>query len=88
MGYRDRDLILDPARTRQIQAGGGFVQPTALVGGRVAGTWRLDRRAGRARLTVTPFGPLDGAAADALAAEATDVSRFLGLDITFQVAPS
>jgi hypothetical protein len=86
MGYRDRDLVLDPARTRQIQAGGGFVQPTVLAGGRVAGTWRLDRRSAQARLTVTPFGPLTAVIRDGLAAEATDLGRFLGTDVTFEVA--
>jgi hypothetical protein len=86
MGYRDRALVLDPAYTRRIQAGGGFVQPTVLVDGRVAGTWRLDRRANRARLVVEPFTALAAATRDALAAEATDVGRFLGTDVTFEVA--
>ena len=87
MGYRDRDLVLDPAWTRRIQAGGGFVQPTVVAGGRVAGTWRLDRRA--ARLVVEPFAPLTPATRDALAGEASDVGRFLDLDVTFEVtAPS
>lgn len=84
MGYRDRDLVLDPAHTRRIQAGGGFVQPTVLAEGRVAGTWRLDRRAGR--LVVEPFTPLTAATRDALADEATDVGRFSGLDVTFDIA--
>jgi hypothetical protein len=86
MGYRDRDLVLDPAHTKRIQAGGGFVQPTVLVDGRVAGTWRLDRRTRRARVVVEPFTGLAAATADALAAEATDVGRFLGTDVTFEVA--
>ncbi len=87
MGYRDRDLVLDPAWTRRIQAGGGFVQPTVVAGGQVAGTWRLDRRA--ARLVVEPFAPLTAATRDALAGEASDVGRFLDLDVTFEVtAPS
>jgi hypothetical protein len=84
MGYRDRDLVLDPAHARRIQAGGGFIQPTVLAEGRVAGTWRLDRRAGR--LVVEPFTPLTTATRDALAGEAADVGRFSGLDVTFEVA--
>ena len=84
MGYRDRDLVLDPAWTRRIQAGGGLVQPTVLAGGRVAGTWRLDRRA--ARLVVEPFTPLPPDTRDALADEATDVGSFFGLNVTFQLA--
>ncbi|MBV9793285.1 MAG: AlkZ family DNA glycosylase [Actinobacteria bacterium] len=84
MGYRDRELILAPGYAKRIQAGGGFVRPTVLVGGRVAGTWRLERKT---RVTVEPFAPLAAGDADALAAEATDVGRFLGTDVTFQVAP-
>ena len=91
MGYSDRELILDPANAKRVQAGGGFVQPTVLVGGRVAGTWRLDRRASRsatARVVVEPFAELTAATREALAAEATDVGRYLGTDVTFQVAHS
>jgi hypothetical protein len=91
MGYHDRELILDPADTKRVQAGGGFVQPTVLAGGRVIGTWRLDRRASSsatARVVVEPFAELTAATRDALAAEATDVGRYLGTDVTFQVAHS
>jgi Winged helix DNA-binding domain len=88
MGYQDRALILDPAHARSIQAGGGFIQPTVLAGGRVAGTWRLNRGPGRARLVVEPFTALAAATRDALTAEATDVGRYLGTDVTFEVAPS
>jgi hypothetical protein len=84
MGYRDRDLVLDPAWARRIQAGGGFVQPTVVADGRVAGTWRLDRRA--AKLVVEPFTPLTTATRDALAVEADDVGSFFDLDVTFQLA--
>jgi hypothetical protein len=84
MGYRDRDLILDPAFTRRIQAGGGFVQPTVLAEGRVAGTWRLDRRSGR--LVAEPFAPLSSPVQDALAEEAADVERYFNLKIIFEVA--
>jgi hypothetical protein len=88
VGYQDRTLILDPAHARSIQAGGGFIQPTVLAGGRVAGTWRLNRGSGRARLVVEPFTALAAATRDALAAEAADVGRYLGIDVTFEVAPS
>jgi DNA glycosylase AlkZ-like len=79
LGYRDRGLVLDPAFARRIQAGGGFIQPTVIVDGRVAGTWRLDRRAAAARLTIEPFTTLPRASLDGLAAEAADIGRFLGL---------
>jgi Winged helix DNA-binding domain len=85
MGYRDRELILDARYAKRIQAGGGFVRPAVLAGGRVAGTWRLERRA---TLTVEPFTPLAAAELEALAADAADVGRFLGTDVTFAVAQS
>jgi hypothetical protein len=86
LGYRGRDLILDPAHSRRIQAGGGMVKPAVLVGGRIAGTWRLDTRARTARLTVEPFTSLPRGSRDGLRAEADDVGRFLGLDLGFEVA--
>jgi len=87
-GYRDRSLMLDAEYARRIQTGGGFVQPVVLIGGRVAGTWRLTRRtaragqAARATLTVEPFTAPLAASADGLAAEAADIGRFLGADVT------
>ena len=87
LGYRDRGLILDPGYAPRIQAGGGFVQPVVLIGGRAAGTWRLTRvpgRARRARLTVQPFTALPAASADGLAAEAADIGRFLGVDLVLE----
>jgi hypothetical protein len=80
--------MLDAEYARRIQTGGGFVQPVVLIGGRVAGTWRLTRRtaragqAVRATLTVEPFTAPLAASADGLAAEAADIGRFLGADVT------
>jgi len=90
LGYRDRSLMLDGEYARRIQSGGGFVQPVVLIGGRVAGTWRLTRRtdragqAARATLTVEPFTALPAASAGGLAAEAADIGRFLDLDVTLE----
>ena len=90
LGYRDRSLMLDAQYARRIQTGGGFVQPVVLIGGQVAGTWRLTRRtagagrAARATLTVEPFTELPAASADGLAAEAEDIGRFLGADVTLE----
>ena len=86
LGYRGRDLILDQAHGRRIRAGGGMIKPAVLVGGRIAGTWRLESRARTARLTVEPFTALPRGGRDGLRAEADDVARFLGLDLSFEVA--
>ncbi len=71
LGYRRRDVHLDPAHARAVQAGGGILRPTVLIGGRVAGTWRLERDV----ITVEPFGRLP---AVGLESEVADVGRFLG----------
>jgi hypothetical protein len=77
LGYRRRDLHLDPAHARAVQAGGGILRPIMLVGGRVVGTWRLERGV----ITVAPFGRLAKATWAALESEAADIGRFLGENV-------
>jgi hypothetical protein len=86
LGWRGRDLILDPGFAGRIQAGGGWIHPAVVVDGRVAGTWRARRARGRLELTVEPFGGrLRRGARPALEAEAADVGRFLGAEPVLQV---
>jgi Winged helix DNA-binding domain len=81
LGWRSRDLVLDPGFARRIQTGGGWIHPALVVDGRVAGTWRARRRGDRLDLTVEPFaGRLPRGARPGLEAEAADVGRFLGLE--------
>lgn len=86
LGYRGRDLVLDPAYGKRIQAGGGFVRPAVVAGGRVIGTWRLERRGKRFTVVAEPFGGLPRDSRDGLRAEAEDIGRFLGADVAFDVA--
>lgn len=83
LGHADRSPLLPPADDRRV-ASGGVILPTVLVDGLVAGTWRAERRAARVTVRVTPFAPLGEGVADALAAEAADVGRFLGLDAVLE----
>ena len=86
LGWRDRDLILDPAFARRIQAGGGWIHPAVVADGRVAGTWRARRTGGRLEVTVEPFaGRLPPGTGPALAAETADLGRFLGLEASLGV---
>ena len=79
--------LLDPARATRVNAGGGWLHPVAVRGGRVAGTWRLRRRGAGHVAAVELFdGPPDDAAATALEAEADDVGRFLGADVDLEFA--
>jgi hypothetical protein len=81
LGWRDRDLVLDPRFARQIQAGGGWIHPALVVDGRVAGSWRARQAGGRLDVTVAPFsGRLPRGTRPALEAEAADLGRFLGVE--------
>ena len=79
LGYRGRALALDAAYARRIQAGGGIVHPAVLVGGRIVGTWRQRRADGRLIVAVEPFRRLPRGIRAALATEAADIGRFLGV---------
>jgi hypothetical protein len=82
LGHRDRDLIISPAHAGRVNRGGGWVHPVVLVGGRVGGVWRLERRSGKARVEVEAFGPIPR---PGLREEAEDVGRFLGLPVELTV---
>jgi hypothetical protein len=56
LGYKDRGFTLDPKHAKQVQRGGGFLQPVILVRGKVAGIWSRERKAGQWEITVTSFG--------------------------------
>ena len=80
LGWRDRDLVLDPRFARRVAAG-GWVHPAVVVDGRVAGTWRARRSGGRLEVAVEPFaGRLPKGTGAALEAEAADLGRFLGVE--------
>ena len=90
LGYADRTAVLRPAHARRVNAGGGWLHPCVVHGGRVVGTWRLDRAAGA--VTVDLFdaagaGGVDEVDRRALAAEASDVGRFLGIAAELRFAP-
>ncbi|GIH10906.1 hypothetical protein Rhe02_89730 [Rhizocola hellebori] len=75
LGYRDRGFILNPKHAKQIQRGGGFLQPIVVVDGEVRGTWRREIKGDRLSIAVESFG---GPIPD-WDKEADDLKRFLGL---------
>ncbi|HEY8492236.1 MAG TPA: winged helix DNA-binding domain-containing protein [Dehalococcoidia bacterium] len=88
LGYRDRDFALPAAHAARILPGGGMIHPAALADGRAVGTWRHRRGADGLEVTLEPFEALPAAARAALAAEAADVGRFLGLPAEVRTAAS
>ncbi len=71
LGWTSRERILGP-HTHLVTMNGIF-RPFALVRGRAAATWRLNR----GKVSVEPLGEVSKAAAAALTADAADVERFM-----------
>ncbi len=87
LGYRERSLHLDPAHVRRVNAGGGIVKPVLMVDGRVAGTWRLVRKAKGAAVSVQPFLEPAKVTELQLEEEMEDLARFLGAPVSLTVEP-
>jgi hypothetical protein len=79
LGWADRGWLLDPRHARRAVPGGGIIRAVVVAGGRAVGTWKLTGSGRRRRLECDWFGRRPAAAA--LAAEAADVGRFLGVEV-------
>jgi Winged helix DNA-binding domain len=80
LGWRKRDHAVPPPYRPLIHPGGGVIRSALLVDGRVTGTWRTRRAAGRVDLTVEPFEPLPNTVLPGLAAETEHLGAFLELN--------
>lgn len=78
LAYGDRSRLLDPILLRRVMRPGGRMEATFLVGGRVAGTWGLVRRAKELVVDLYPFRPLAPASLSALGEEAELLGEFYG----------
>ena len=59
LGYGDRSAVLDPAYAQRICPGGnGVFNPTLVIDGRVAGTWKRSFKKGAVVIELAPFRPL------------------------------
>ena len=86
IGYADpKTAVAERYRARVWN--GGLIQPAVLVDGLPVGTWKIERKAREAVVSVAPFAPLDPALESALADEAADVARFLGVRGRLAVQP-
>jgi hypothetical protein len=79
LGYKGRADAVAAAHGRLVNAGGGILNPTLLVDGRVLGLWVLRRAGGRIDVTVQPFGALPPNVSDGIESEVADIGRFLGM---------
>jgi hypothetical protein len=80
LGYRSRQLALDPVHTdRLIPGTGGMIRAALLVDGRVQGAWKTRRTGGGLEILLEPFGKLSTGVRRGLQAEVEGIGRFLGV---------
>ena len=81
LGYASRDLAVDPAYARRVNAGGGIIHPVVLVDGRAVGTWKAVRRGKQMEIQIDPFENLPAELTPYMEAEAADIARFLRKEV-------
>lgn len=79
LGWSSRETLVRGADDARILPGGGIVRAAALARGRAVATWRIADGGRRRTLVLDRFGRRP--ARRALAAEAADVGRFLGIEL-------
>ncbi len=86
LGYRSRECLVDDEHEAKIRAGGGMIAATALDGGRIVGTWSVDRSRQESTVLLRPFTGIPGSRVDAWQEQVADLSRFLDEPLTLTVA--
>jgi hypothetical protein len=79
VAYKDRGAVLRPSRAPLVNAGGGVLSPTVVVGGQVVGTWKRTLKKESVAVTPSLFEKLKQSERDAVAAAARRYGEFLGL---------
>jgi hypothetical protein len=82
LGYRRRDLLIDPSYAKRINLGGGIIHPSLEIDGQIAGLWTTQKRKDRLEVTIDPFEPLSADLQPQFDAEISDLGRFLGTAVT------
>ena len=81
VGYQDRDAVLDPAHVRQINAGGGMLNPVIVTDGQVAGIWKRTLKKSAVFVTPVWFIAPKTAQLRAFTQAAERYGEFLGLRV-------
>lgn len=86
LGYKSRDVTLPEEHVATVIPGRNMAfQPTLVIDGEVAGTWKRQERKGTVHLEVAPFRPLTGTAHRGLEASSAAYGAFLGCDVDLRV---
>ncbi len=81
IALKDKSWLTDEEHRKKVWRPGANVEPTLLIHGRIAGTWRYDRRSKGLRISLSPFAPLTSSASRAVERQAKAVAKFFGLEL-------
>ena len=79
VAYKDRGAVLDPAHAPLVNAGGGILGPTVVVGGRVVGTWKRELKKDSVVISTSLFAALKPSERRAVEEAGHRYGEFLGL---------
>jgi hypothetical protein len=85
LGHDDRSRLIDDAHRPAVITRNLQIPPTFLVDGRVAGTWKIERKRKLATLTLTPFAALAARVRGELEAEGELLLAFVEPDAEREV---
>lgn len=77
LAHADRTRVIPDEHRSRVFLSAGRVRATFLVDGFVAGTWKVEKERGAARLTIEPFEPLPDRVCEALDEEGERLLNFL-----------
>jgi Winged helix DNA-binding domain len=81
VAYRNRAAQLDPRHTKRLNAGGGFLAPAIVIGGRVVGTWRRTLERSAVTIALAPFQRVTARERAQIAEAARRYGAFLGREV-------
>ena len=79
LAHASKDHLVDPAAYKRVYRNQGWISPTVLVDGRVAGTWSSRRLGSRLVFEIAPFAAFTKSVRAKIEAECAGLGAFLGV---------
>jgi hypothetical protein len=80
VSYRNRDALLDPHHAKRLNAGGGMLNPSVILDGRMIGTWRREIERCGVAIEIDLFDPPTQKQQEAVTRAAERFGVFLGVE--------
>lgn len=81
LGTADKSWLIDEAEYKKVWRPSAHVEAVVLVGGRIAGTWRYDRKSKGLHVRVRPFSRLSGPVGREAEKQAEGIAGFLEMPL-------